>query len=141
MARRADRGSVSMELAILLPGFIALTLLAIMFGRQTIAQSVVDLAAHDAARAASLARTSATALTAGKAAAQATMTAQNAQCTNLVVNINVSAFLLPVGQPGSVIAQVICVVPLSDLAMPGMPGHFTITANFTSPLDTFRGRS
>jgi len=137
----ADRGSVSIELAILLPGFIALTLLAVMFGRETIAQSAVDLAAHDAARAASLARTAAQAAADGEAAARSTLDARNAACDVLSVSIDTTGFAVPAGTPAQVTATVSCVVPLSDLSLPGMPGSFTMTSTFTSPLDTYRSRT
>ena len=40
----------------------------------------------------------------------------------------------------SVTATVTCVVNLSDVAVPGLPGTRTITATMSSPLDTYRER-
>jgi hypothetical protein len=45
-----------------------------------------------------------------------------------------------VGTPASVTATVTCVVNLSDVAIPGLPGTRTITATMSSPLDTYRER-
>ena len=54
--------------------------------------------------------------------------------------MDTSGFASPVGPPANVTATVTCVVNLSDVAVPGLPGTRTITATMTSPLDTFRER-
>src|SRR6185312_14882873 len=54
--RPAERGSVSIEVAVLAPAFIALMVLAGVAGRSAVAAEAVDAAAHDAARAASISR-------------------------------------------------------------------------------------
>jgi hypothetical protein len=46
-----------------------------------------------------------------------------------------------IGQPATVRATVTCVVPLSDLSVPGLGGHKTITSTFFSPIDQYGGRS
>ena len=50
--RTGERGSVSVEMAILAPVFVLLIIAAIVFGRTAIAANALDVAAHDAARAA-----------------------------------------------------------------------------------------
>ena len=52
----AERGSVSIEVAVLAPAFIALMVLAGVAGRSAVAAEAIDAAAHDAARAASISR-------------------------------------------------------------------------------------
>ncbi|MFD9630302.1 TadE family protein, partial [Streptomyces violascens] len=66
---RDDRGSYSVETAVLAPVIIALLLLMIAFGRVVDADGAVDSAARAAARAASLERDAASAQTQAQAAA------------------------------------------------------------------------
>ncbi|MBT8226201.1 MAG: pilus assembly protein [Dactylosporangium sp.] len=136
-----DRGSIAVELAILMPAFIALIVLAVVAGRLVIAQSAIDLAAHDAARTASLARTADTARPAALAAARNTLAEQGIRCLDLTVTVDVSQFQVPVGQPAFVRADLACTVSFSDVAIPGAPGNRVLTAWFTSPLDQYRVRT
>jgi Flp pilus assembly protein TadG len=139
---RRDRGSISVELAILLPGFIWLIALAVVTGRQVIAQGAIDLAAHDAARAASLSRTAALAQSRANTAAQDTLAQQGLACSTLTVTVNTGQFARPVGTPASVSVTVVCQVSFADLAaLPGVPGGRTLTASFVSPLDQYRSRT
>ena len=139
---RHDTGSISIELAILMPAFLSLALLATFLGRQTIAQTAVDLAAHDAARAASLARNMTDALVAARDAATTTLGASSTTCTSLAVNpVGANGFLVPVGQPASVTISVACTISLADLAVLGLPASRVLTSVFTSPLDVYRERS
>jgi Flp pilus assembly protein TadG len=136
-----DDGSLSIELAILLPAFLILALVTVGFGRETIAQSAVDLAAHDAARAASISRTAAGAQTSATSAAHTTLGDSSTTCTNVAVTVDASQFAIPMGQPASVTVTVACTVSLADLALPGFPGSRVLTSTFTSPLDIYRGRT
>jgi Tfp pilus assembly protein FimT len=130
------------ELAILLPGFVYLIVLAVVTGRQVVAQGAIDLAAHDAARAASLSRTAAVAQTQARAAALDTLGQQGLACTSLTVTVNTDGFAVPVGNPSSVSVTVVCQVSFADLAaLPGVPGSRTLSASFVSPLDEYRGRT
>ncbi|GAA1026193.1 hypothetical protein GCM10009557_03030 [Virgisporangium ochraceum] len=138
--RRRDDGSVSVELAILMPAFLVLIALAVVVGRQAVAQSAVDLAAHDAARAASLSRSAAVAEDRATDAARQTLARQNLGCVELTVTVDVDGFAVPVGQPASVGVRVACEVTFEDVAMPGVPGSRVLTASFESPLDRYRGR-
>lgn len=56
-----SRGSVSIEVAVLAPAFVALMVLAGVAGRTAVASEALEAAAHDAARAASISRDAATA--------------------------------------------------------------------------------
>jgi Flp pilus assembly protein TadG len=136
-----SKGSISVELAILLPTFMSLIMLAAMLGRLTVDQTSVDLAAHDAARAASLSRTGIGADKAAQAAAKTTL--DPSTCTSpLIVKLDdPDVFKVPIGQPATVTYDVTCKVPLKDLAFLYLPDSVTLTARFTSPLDTFRIRS
>ena len=57
MRQRDNRGSASVEAAIVLPAFVLFVGLIIFGGRTAVAHQVVESAAADAARSASIART------------------------------------------------------------------------------------
>ena len=137
---RAQRGSTSIELAILAPGVFAFFAAIVIAGRITLASQAADAAAYDAARTASLNRTAALAQPAALNAALASFTSQGITCTTLSVSVNTAGFAVPVGQPATVSATVTCVAQLSDVALPGMPGSTTLTSSFVSPLDLYRAR-
>jgi Flp pilus assembly protein TadG len=140
-----DHGSAALELVILGPVLLFLLGLVIAAGRTSIAQGSVDAAARDAARQASISRTPAAAQAAALASARRALRHDAIDC-NPAVTVHTGGpgsgigFGAPAGQPASVSAQVTCVVSLSDLMVPGMPGSRTLTAKFTSPLDPFRAR-
>lgn len=139
--RAGDRGSTTIELAILAPAVITFFVVAVIAGRYAIALQAADSAAFDAARTASLSRTEGTARSRAITAAKASFAAQGIRCRGpLGVQVDTSGFRVPVGQPGSVRVTVTCRAELSDVALPGMPGVTTLRASFTSPLDTYRSR-
>ena len=140
-AQDADRGSIAVEFAILVPAFLLLIAVAGVVGRQTVAQTAIEGAAHDAARAASISRTAATAQSHGQDAAQSVLDAQGLHCDPVTITVDTSQFARPVGQAAAVTAIVSCSVAFSDIAIPGMPGNRTLSATFTSPLDVYRSRS
>jgi Flp pilus assembly protein TadG len=135
-----DDGNAALELVVLAPVLLALLGLVIAAGRTSIAQGSVDAAARDAARQASLALSPAAAQQAGQASARAALARDGLDCTALRVFIDTRQFGTPVGQPASVRAIVSCTVPLSDLALPGLPGSSTLRGTFSSPLDDYRVR-
>jgi Flp pilus assembly protein TadG len=139
-ATGVDRGSASLELAILGPALLLLLGLVIAAGRIAVSGGAIEAAARDAARQASIARDPASAATSARAAAVDTLTEQDLRCTSLTVRVDTSGFRAPLGAPAQVSARVSCVVALSDLAVPGMPGTKTLHASFASPLDSYRER-
>lgn len=136
-----ERGSIAVEFAILVPAFLLLIAVAGVIGRQTVAQTAIEGAAHDAARAASISRTEATAQRRGQDAAKGVLSTQGLHCDPAVVTVDTGQFARPVGQAAAVTATVSCSVSFSDIAIPGMPGNRTLSATFTSPLDVYRSRS
>lgn len=131
---RRERGSVSVEAAILAPALAALIVLAVVVGRSSIAYNAVAAAAHDAARAASISRTE------DIATAQATVVAQSlddVDCAETNIIVNASQLHLPVGEPAMVDVTVVCVLDFSDV---GLPLTRTLEATFHSPVDVWRGR-
>jgi hypothetical protein len=143
---RRDRGSASVEVAILTPAFLLLIVVAAVVGRVTIAQNAIDLAAHDAARAASISRTAGAAQAAASAAAGDTLAQQGLLCAPLSVEVDVADFATDPGEPADpgdppvVAVQVSCAVSLVDLPMLDADA-VTVTATHTSPLDFYRGRT
>ncbi|MDH6130508.1 TadE/TadG family type IV pilus assembly protein [Kitasatospora sp. GP82] len=140
MGRRADRGSLSLETAILAPVLLTALLVAIAAGRIHIADNTVDAAARNAARAASLERDGSTARSEGTRIAQQTLQEQGLRCSSLTVDVPTGGFTAALGAPANVTVTVTCQLCLSDLLIPGFPGSKAITATFTSPIDPYRGR-
>ena len=135
-----QRGSATLELAILAPALLLLLGLVVLAGRVQVAAGAVEHAAAVAARDASLARTPAAAQATGTVAVDRELTAQNLRCAPVTVVIDTSGFAAPVGQPATVTATIACTVSFADLALPGLPGARTLTAHATSPLDSWRTR-
>ncbi|WCN81739.1 TadE/TadG family type IV pilus assembly protein [Micromonospora sp. LH3U1] len=155
MTRTAERGSVSIEVAVLAPAFIALMVLAGVVGRSAVAAEAIDAAAHDAARAASISRNSGTARAEALQAAQKQLDWHGLACTNdlsptftgSVAGKPTSfdaAFNSAVGVDATVTVGISCLVSFKDISLdvlPGMPTDKRITAEFTSPLDRYRSRA
>lgn len=140
LLRGRERGSEAIEAAVGVPAFLLFVGLIIFAGRFAVAHQAVEAAAADAARSASIARTQATAESSGSSAASSTLANQKLQCSSKSVDVDTSGFASPVGTPAKITAAVTCVVDLSDLAVPGVPGHVTVKSTMTSPIDTYRER-
>jgi Flp pilus assembly protein TadG len=138
--RDSDRGSATVEAVIGVPAFLLLLGLLIVGGRVAIAHQVVQSAASDAVRAASIARTQAAARTDATAAAQQSLANQQLDCLTTTVTLDTTGFAAPVGTPAQVRATVACDLNLSNLGIPGLPASLPITETMSSPLDTYRGR-
>jgi Flp pilus assembly protein TadG len=138
---RWQRGSVSLEVAVLGPALLVFLGVLIFAGRVAVAGQAVEQAAAEAARTASIARTQPDASTSATAAARDTLTQQGLDCTRIDVSVDTSGFGAPAGTPATVTATVACPLRLSDLAVPGLPGQRTVTASATSALDTYRERT
>jgi Flp pilus assembly protein TadG len=132
---------MAVEFAILMPAFLALIALAFVVGRETVAQSAVEVAAHDAARAASISRTAGTAKARAQDAARTALAEQDLNCDPVEVDVDTGQFNLPAGEPASVTVRVACTVSYADVVpVPGLPGSRTLVSAFTSPLDVYRSR-
>ncbi|OIJ88158.1 hypothetical protein BIV25_37270 [Streptomyces sp. MUSC 14] len=135
-----DRGSASLEVAVIAPAIIALLGLMIAFGRVVDASGSVDAAAHAAARAASLQRDADSAQAQARTAAEGSLSGDGVTCQTTDVSVDTSGYSLDVGQAATVTATISCTARLSDIGLPGLPGSKTLTSSFTSPIDTYRGR-
>jgi Flp pilus assembly protein TadG len=132
-------GSATLELVVLTPALLALVSLTIAAGRITNSEAVVDSAARDAARAASLERSVDTARSAAEDTVAASFADHHVTCRSVGVDVT-GDYSAPVGTAASVRVVVGCRVSLSDVALPGLPGSKTLRADYTSVIDTYRGR-
>ena len=135
-----EAGSAVIEAAIGVPAFMLFVGLIVFAGRVAVANQAVGSAATEAARSASISRTQAQAADTATAAATQALSNQKVNCLRMTISVDTSGFGSPVGTPASVRATVTCVVNLSDLAVPGVPGTRTVSASMSSPLDTYRER-
>ncbi|WP_421740704.1 TadE/TadG family type IV pilus assembly protein [Cellulomonas sp.] len=135
---RDDRGSITVELAILAPALLLLLGLLVFAGRVETSSASVEQAARAAARDASLARTA----DAARATAQSSATRELAasDCISISVLTDTAGFAARLGDDGSVAVTVTCTVSIADLAVPGLPGTRTMSADAVSPIDRYRSR-
>ncbi|MFC4631786.1 TadE/TadG family type IV pilus assembly protein [Promicromonospora alba] len=137
----SERGNVAINTAVVVPMLLLIGLLLVMAGRLVLAEGVVQSAANEAARAASISRTVAVADAQARSTATSTLVNSAVSCASTRVMPVTDAFELPLGTVGTITVRVECVVPLRDLGLPGAPGSRTISATGTSVLDAYRGRS
>ncbi|MEV0623982.1 TadE/TadG family type IV pilus assembly protein [Nonomuraea sp. NPDC050404] len=135
-----ERGSITLETAIIAPALMILLLMVIGLGRIALAHGALDAAARDAARQASIARDPAAARAAAVTSARAALAREGLACAPSVT-VDTTGLSAPLGRPAAVIAHVSCEVELADLAIPGIPGTKHITSSFTSPIDPYRART
>lgn len=135
-----DRGSESVELAILLPVILLVLAFLVVGARIALAGDRITGVAGAAAREASLARTPAEADNAARQAAVAALESAGLHCTRVTVDTDTSGFSNPAGLPGTVTVDVWCTVDLSDVGAPGLPGAKTLHDQAISPVDTARSR-
>ncbi|MEV2272898.1 TadE/TadG family type IV pilus assembly protein [Nonomuraea africana] len=131
-----ERGSATAELILLTLLLFVLALFAVAAGRLVTARLEVNNAAHQAARAASIARTPAAAGAAARSAADGALAAKRVTCASRQVNVGLGSF-----RPGgSVTVTVTCRVKLSDVALVHIPGNTALSSSFVAPIDYWRSR-
>lgn len=131
---REQSGSAAVELVLITPLLVLLLLFVVTCGRVTTAQLRVTTAAHAAAHAASITRTSGAAVRAAHTAARQASRGAGPTCVDLSAPVTTSGL-----QPGGTVrVQVTCTVALADLALLHLPGSRSITATATSPIDRYR---
>lgn len=134
---RDQRGSAAAELALGAPVLVLLMLFVVLCGRLATVQVQINDAAHQAVRAATLARAPAQATSAARGTATAALATAGVTCRSLAVSID-SAGL----RPGSTVTVTIsCTVDLKDLSGLGVPASRTFSGSFSSVVDTWRGNS
>ncbi len=138
---RHERGSATVELAILTPLVLLVLTLLVAGGRMVTAHSSLDAATTAAARAASLARTPAAATSAAHSTGAATLSQQGLTCHDTSLQPDTTALSTSPGAGGQVTVTSHCTVALADLLAPGLPGHLPLTSEAASPLDPYRSAS
>ncbi|MEV0966472.1 TadE/TadG family type IV pilus assembly protein [Streptomyces sp. NPDC049910] len=137
MARSPDegeRGSAAVELVLATPLLVLAFLVVVALGRLADTRLVVADAAHQAARAASLARSEKDAHVQARRAASQALRAAGGSCTHLTVRLTTGGLA-----PGvSVTARVSCTADLGDLTLTRMPGRLLLNNTASSVVDTFR---
>ncbi|MFE0201566.1 pilus assembly protein, partial [[Kitasatospora] papulosa] len=69
-----------------------------------------------------------------------TIQGEGITCQASSVVVDTSGYALDIGVEANVTATIACTADLSDIGLPGLPGSKTLTASWTSPIDTYRGR-
>lgn len=132
---RPDQGSASLELILLTPIFIVFLLMVVAAGRLVDTKIQVDQATHAAARAASLSLTPGAADTAAQDAATQALSGAGITCSPMSVDTTVTG----TAAGGTARVTLSCTVALDDVSGLGVfPGHETISASFSSVIDTYR---
>lgn len=138
---RGDAGGHAVELLIIAPAVLLFVLLLVAFGRVASTSSAMDAAAASAARAASQTHDEVTAEEVAMEQVSASIAGAGLNCSGLAVDVDASAFGLPVGVPGSIVVEIACTVSLSDVALPGIPGSVNLSGRAASPVDILRERA
>lgn len=131
----SEAGSATAELTLLTPLLILMLLFVVFCGRLSDSRLRLEDAAHQAARAASLARTTTAALIDAQSTARSALAGAGVTCRAVDVTVDTAGL-----RPGSTVTvTVTCVVGLADMTLLGVPGATTLSASFSSPVDVFRG--
>jgi Flp pilus assembly protein TadG len=127
---RRERGSMAVEVVLITPVLVAFLLLVISFGRYVAVRGDVESATRDAVRAASIERSSGSAVLAARRTASASLTG-HARCQPAELSGGFAA-------GGTITATLSCSVPLTDLGLLGLPGSVSVSASSSAPLDLYR---
>jgi Flp pilus assembly protein TadG len=125
---------MALELALLTPLLVAFMMVMVGLGRVVEAQSQVDGAARDAARAASLSRTRPAAHAAAVDAADKTLAGKRRCRAVPRTDVDFSQWR----RGGQVSVAVRCQIDLSGLSLIGFHPSRTMTGTATAPIDTLR---
>ncbi len=127
---RNERGSMAVEVVVLIPVLFMFTLFVVAGGRYVNARADADATARDAARAASQSHTRAGAESAVRTAiAKGLRATRDCQPTGLSGNFE---------SGGTAVVRLNCTVSYEDLGMLGIPGSIDVDAEGHAPIDTYR---
>jgi Flp pilus assembly protein TadG len=130
-----EEGIGILDTLVAVPLLVAVGVLIVALARVRLADGLVIDAANDAARAASLQRSSGAAAAAASSAAATSLAGTNTSCQGgPAVSVDTSNWVAG----GSVSVTVTCTANLSDVAVPGLPGSHTLDARATAPIERFR---
>lgn len=137
LKRRRDHGSMSIEAVLIIPVFLVFLALIAAIGRTAAVQEDLHASIVAAVRIASLQPSSIAGEDAARTAIENHLADEGVRCISSDISINTYALDLPPGQPGEVWATITCMVPLSDLSVPGLPGQIRLTDTFSTPIDPY----
>ncbi|MFJ6901525.1 TadE/TadG family type IV pilus assembly protein [Streptomyces hokutonensis] len=124
---------MTVELVLTIPILILMLWFLVYGGRVSDTRLQIEDAAHQAARAATLDRSTGTAAADARSTAATALSDAGVTCRRLTVSTSGSL------QAGSTVTVAVsCTVGLSDLALLQVPGSTTLTAQFASPVDVHR---
>ena len=131
---RSERGSVSVEVAVIAPAFVFLLLLVVFAGKVSEADGNVERAAAEGARAASLRQNPGDAIDDAEAVVAENLVAAGVPCTHLDTVVDTSAF-----EPGGTVTVTVrCEASMADVTLLGVPGTRSFEAISTEVIDTYR---
>lgn len=125
-----DRGSMAVEIVILVPMLLMVVVLVVAFGRYVSAEGDVAAAAREAVRAATIERDPASAVLAAQEAASAVLPS-SLSCRPVVLDGTFEA-----GQ--TLTAELRCEVSWQNLGLIGLSGTAEVTGSGSAPLDQYR---
>lgn len=135
-----ERGvSPAIEATLVIPAMVVLVGLVILLARGMIADQTVAAAASQAARAASIERSVASAESAALVALDSSLADAGTSCVERSVSVDASGLSAPIGVPASVRVHLTCRLEVG-VTLPGLPATRTVSATGTSPVDTHRSR-
>ncbi|NEE01172.1 TadE/TadG family type IV pilus assembly protein [Phytoactinopolyspora halotolerans] len=134
-----DRGSATVEFAVGAPALLLIVAVLALAGRVTGDANAVEQAAADAARAASLARSPAAAVSAAYETATMALADRGTTCRSTTIDVDTAGFHAPAGEHATVSVTITCPIQVMDLPIPGMTAR-TATKTAISPIDTYRTR-
>lgn len=123
------------EVTLVTPFLIMLLVfIAVVIHRGVDARLRLDDAAHEAARAASIERTTPTAIEAAQSTAASALSSAGVTCQSLSVDTTTGGM-----QPGGTVSVTVsCTVNFSDALILGVPGQKQLSATAVEPIDTWR---
>jgi len=138
---RDERGSLAVEMAIIIPSILLIFALIFVYGRAASVNGNLESATRDAARAATLARSYDEARDRVDAVLAEGMSRAPASCRDSLTWASEPDSFGPgdfeAGKPITV--QATCTYSLGDIGLPGAPGNLRPESAFTSMLDPYRG--
>lgn len=130
----SERGSVSVEAAVIAPALVFLLLLVVFAGKVAEAEGNVERAAAAAARAASLRQHPGDATSDALATVEANLAQAGVPCTDLDAVVDTGNFV----PGGTVTVTITCEASMADVTLLGVPGTRTFTARAVEVIDTYR---
>jgi hypothetical protein len=132
---RDERGSLAVEMAIIVPSLLLIFGLIYAYGRAAGVNGTLEAGTRDAARSATIARSYDEAQQRARDVVRTAIADLPKSCRDSV-DVRVSDNFRP-GEPITVDTE--CDYKLSDLGLPGVSGDITARSSFTSMLDPYRG--